>query len=102
MINLIKEYVSKRADLLKMEATEKSVNIFGTVIYFVLLLFAVFFFALLFLFGIGFVIGSYLNNYGYGILIVAGLFLLVLFAFMANRKKIKEKIANKVLKTFQD
>lgn len=102
MIDLIKEYVSKRADLLQMEATEKSVNILGTLIYFTLLLFAIFFFALLFLFGIGFVIGSYLNNYGYGMLIVAGLFLLILIAFLANRKTIKEKIANKVLTTFQD
>lgn len=102
MIDLIKEYVSKRADLLKLEATEKSVTALGAVVYFALLFVAAFFFVLLFLFGIGFLIGSYLNNYGYGLLIVAGVFLLMMIAVIASQKSIKYKIANKVLKSFKD
>lgn len=102
MIDLIKEYVTKRADLLQLQATEKSVTILGTVVYLVLLLFSVVFFTLLFLFGIGFLIGSYLNNYGFGLLIVAGIFLVLLIAVVVNRKTIKNKIANKILESFED
>ena len=84
MIDLIKEYASKRADLLQLEATEKSVTILGTVIYIILILFSALFFIQLFLFGLAFLIGSYLNNYGYGLLIVAGLFLIALtFSILA-------------------
>lgn len=102
MIDLIKEYASKRADLLQLEATEKSVTILGTVIYIILILFSVLFFIQLFLFGLAFLIGSYLNNYGYGLLIVAGLFLIALIVVLKNREKIKNTLANKILESFED
>lgn len=102
MIDLIKEYASKRADLLQLEATEKSVTILGTVIYIILILFSALFFIQLFLFGLAFLIGSYLNNYGYGLLIVAGLFLIALIVVLKNREKIKNTLANKILESFKD
>lgn len=102
MLELIKEYASKRVDLLKLEATEKSVTFLGTVIIIVLALFAVLIFVLLFLLGIGFLIGSYLNNNGYGFLIVSGLFLLILIILISQRKSIKNKIANKILESLED
>ena len=102
MIDLIKEYASKRADLLQLEATEKSVTILGTVIYIILILFSALFFIQLFLFGLAFLIGSYLNNYGYGLLIVAGLFLIALIVVLKNREKIKNTLANKILVSFED
>ena len=102
MIDLIKEYASKRADLLQLEATEKSVTILGTVIYIILILFSALFFIQLFLFGLAFLIGSYLNNYGYGLLIVAGLFLIALIVVSMSREKIKNTLANKILESFED
>ena len=102
MIDLIKEYASKRADLLQLEATEKSVTILGTVIYIILILFSALFFIQLFLFGLAFLIGSYLNNYGYGLLIVAGLFLIALIVVLKNREKSKNTLANKILESFED
>ena len=102
MIDLIKEYASKRADLLQLEATEKSVTILGTVIYIILILVSALFFIQLFLFGLAFLIGSYLNNYGYGLLIVAGLFLIALIVVLKNREKIKNTLANKILESFED
>ena len=102
MIDLIKEYASKRADLLHLEATAKSVTILGTVIYMILILFSALFFIQLFLFGLAFLIGSYLNNYGYGLLIVAGLFLIALIVVLKNREKIKNTLANKILESFED
>lgn len=102
MLDLIKEYAYKRADLLKLEATEKVVTIFGTAIYIILGLFSLLFFVLLLLFGIGFLIGAYLHNYGYGLLIVAGCFLLILVVVLMSRKTIKNKVANKILESLDD
>ena len=102
MLNLLKEYAYKRADLLKLEATEKSVTILGTVIYIILALFSLLFFALLLLFGIGFLIGTYLDNYGFGLLIVAGCFLIISALVLMNRKAIKNRVANKILESLDD
>ena len=102
MLDLIKEYAYKRADLLKLEATEKSVTLLGTVIFIMLGVFSMLFFVLLLLFGIGFVIGASLNNYGYGLLIVAGFFLLILVIVFLLRKTIKNKVANIILESLYD
>ena len=102
MLNLLKEYAYKRADLLKLEATEKSVTILGTVIYIVLVLFSLLFFVLLLLFGLGFLIGTYLDNYGFGLLIVAGCFLIISALVLMNRKTIKNRVANKILEYLDD
>ena len=102
MLDLIKEYAYKRADLLKLEATEKSVTLLGTVIFIMLALFSVLFFVMLLLFGIGFVIGAYLNNYGYGLLIVAVFFFLILIVVFMLRKTIKNKVANIILESIYD
>ena len=102
MLNLLKEYAYKRADLLKLEATEKSVTILGTVIYIVLALFSLLFFVFLLLFGLGFLIGTYLDNYGFGLLIVAGCFLIISALVLMNRKAIKNRVANKILESLDD
>jgi uncharacterized membrane protein YqjE len=102
MLDLIKEYAYKRADLLKLEATEKSVTLLGTVIFIMLALFSVLFFVMLLLFGIGFVIGAYLNNYGYGLLIVAVFFFLILIVVFMMRKTIKNRVANIILESIYD
>ncbi|WP_304342691.1 phage holin family protein [Chryseobacterium koreense] len=102
MLHLIKDYAIKRADLLKMEVTEKSVTLIGALAFLVLAAFSALFFVILLLFGIGFLIGEYLDNYGYGILIVAAFYLLVLLVLFWQRKSIKEKVANKILESLDD
>lgn len=102
MLHLIKDYAIKRADLLKMEVTEKSVTLIGALAFLVLAAFTALFFVILLLFGIGFLIGEYLDNYGYGILIVAAFYLLVLLLLFWRRKSIKEKVANKILESLDD
>ena len=102
MLNLLKEYAYKRADLLKLEATEKSVTILGTVIYIILALFSLLFFVLLLLFGLGFLIGTYLDNYGFGLLIVAGCFLIISALVLMNRKAVKSRVENKILDSLDD
>ncbi|KAA0130236.1 phage holin family protein [Chryseobacterium sp. SN22] len=102
MIETIKEYASKRIDLLKIEATEKSSLSAGVITYFVIMLVAFGFFIILFNFGIAFLIGEALGNQSYGFLIVAGFYLLIMIIVMVFKKKIVNSIADQVIKFLND
>ncbi|ASK29080.1 hypothetical protein CEY12_02705 [Chryseobacterium sp. T16E-39] len=98
MIETIKEYASKRIDLLKIEATEKSSLSAGMITYLVVLLVAFAFFIILFNFGIAFLIGKALDNYSYGFLIVAAFYLLVMILVIVFKKRIVNSVADQVIK----
>lgn len=98
MIETIKEYASKRIDLLKIEATEKSSLSAGLITYFIVLLVAFAFFIILFNFGIAFLIGRALDNTSYGFLIVAGFYFLIMIFIVAFKKKIVNSVADQVIK----
>jgi len=102
MLDLVKEYASKRLDLLKMEAAEKSSVTAGTLTYMVIAAIAGLFFIVLLNIGLGFLIGSYLGNYAYGLLIMSGFYLLILLIVLFSRNAIKNKIANKIIKSLND
>ncbi|RZJ49350.1 MAG: hypothetical protein EOO19_05660 [Chryseobacterium sp.] len=97
MIETIKEYTSKRIDLLKIQATEKSSISAGVIAYLVVLLVAFTFFIILFNFGVAFFIGKLLNNTSYGFLIVAAFYLLITLIVVTFKKRIINIIANKVI-----
>ncbi|ACU07730.1 hypothetical protein FIC_01282 [Flavobacteriaceae bacterium 3519-10] len=97
MLDLLKDYASKRLDLLKMEATEKSSVSAGTFTYFALAAVAGLFFLILLNVGLGLLIGSWIGNYGYGLLIMAGFYLLIIVIVFAARKSIKNMVANKII-----
>ncbi|KXH78265.1 phage holin family protein [Chryseobacterium kwangjuense] len=98
MIETIKEYASKRIDLLKIEATEKSSLSAGLITYFVVLLVAFTFFIILFNFGIAFLIGKALDNTSYGFLIVAGFYVVVMGFIISFKTKIVNMVADQVIK----
>jgi len=98
MIETIKEYASKRIDLLKIEATEKTSLSAGLITYFIVLLVAFGFFIILFNFGIAFLIGKALNNTSYGFLIVAGFYFLVMIFIVVFKNKIVNSVADQVIK----
>lgn len=99
MVDLIKDYASKRLELLKMNATEKGVMTAGGAVSGVLAgVFGIFFMIFVNI-GIALLIGMALENYAYGFLIVAGFYLLLLVLVLAFSKKIKDGIANKILKS---
>ena len=98
MIETIKEYASKRIDLFKIEATEKSSISAGVVAYLVILLGTFGFFIILFNFGLAFLLGKLLNNTSYGFLIVAGFYFLIMISVMIFKRKIINMVANKVIK----
>ncbi|WEK70716.1 MAG: phage holin family protein [Candidatus Chryseobacterium colombiense] len=98
MIETIKEYASKRIDLLKLEATEKSSLSAGIITYLVIMLVAFAFFIILFNFGIAFLIGKALDNTSYGFLIVAAFYFVIMIFIVAFKQKIVYSVADKVIK----
>lgn len=98
MIETIKEYASKRIDLLKIEATEKSSLSAGLVTYFIVLLVAFAFFIILFNFGMAFLIGKALDNTSYGFLIVAAFYFFVMIFIIVFKNKIVNSVADQVIK----
>lgn len=98
MVDIIKEFASKKLDLMKMEMTEKSSVTVGTLTYIILGSIAALFFIILFNIGLGLLIGSWLGNYAYGLLIMAGIYLLILIIIFAARNMIKNNVADKIIK----
>ncbi|WP_326983385.1 phage holin family protein [Chryseobacterium sp. MYb264] len=98
MIETIKEYASKRIDLLKIEATEKSSLSAGMIAYFVVLLVAFAFFIVLFNFGIAFLIGKALNNTSFGFLIVAAFYFVIMIFIVIFKNRIVNSVADGVIK----
>ena len=98
MVEIIKEFASKRLDLLKMEVTEKTSVTAGTITFLVLAAIAALFFIILFNIGLGLLIGYWLGNYAYGILIMAGLYLLILIIVFLSRKSITNSVADKIIR----
>lgn len=97
MLDLVKEYAAKRLDLLKMEATEKSSVTAGTFTFLAIVAVAAVFFLILLNIGLGLLIGSYLGNYAYGLLIMAGIYLLIIIIVFLARNSIKNAVANKII-----
>ncbi|MCJ8496684.1 phage holin family protein [Chryseobacterium salipaludis] len=98
MIEIIKEYISKRIDLIKMEITEKVTLSAGVVLLGVLISIAFLFFIILLNIGLGLLIGYWLGNYAYGMLIMAGIYLLIIVVLFLSRKAIKDSVANMIIK----
>lgn len=98
MINLLKQYANKRFDLFKMIAIEKVSISAGNITFAVLAFFAVIFFIIMLNIGLGLLIGHFLGNYGYGMLIMAGFYLLILIILFLARKAIGMMVANKIIK----
>ncbi|MEN2435375.1 phage holin family protein [Weeksellaceae bacterium A-14] len=98
MINIIKEYIEKRIDLLRLETTEKAAVISGLVYFLIIALIFLVFFIVFLILGLGLWIGYLLGNYSYGLFIMSGACLLMFFIIMALRKTIQKYAANTFIK----
>lgn len=97
MIEIIKDYTTKRLDLIKLQFAEKSSLSAGIIAFLSVLVIAFSFFIILFNFGIAFLIGQALGNAGYGFLIVAGFYFLIMIIVFLMKKKIVTIVANQVI-----
>ena len=98
MLDILKEYSTKKIELLKMEATEKASITVGTLAFVLAMAIAISFFLILFTVGLGLLIGYYLGNYAWGVLIMAGFYLLVVIILLMMKKSMKLSIADKIIR----
>lgn len=98
MIDTLKDYAEKRLELLKLQATEKSSLGAGNLVFIVLVSITLLFFIVLLNIGLGLWIGSLLGNYAYGLLIMAGFYLLLTLILFALRKAVLNSVAGSIIK----
>ncbi|MBS1571637.1 MAG: phage holin family protein [Bacteroidetes bacterium] len=97
MLGILKDYASKKTELLKLEATEKTALSLGTTTYIVLAAITLLFFIILFNVGLGFLLGKFVESYALGFMIVAGVYLLLFLIILLTKNSIKNSIANKII-----
>lgn len=97
MIGLLKDYIEKRLSLVKLEITENSANIMSIVIYILLILGLGLCFLAFLGIGLGLLLGSFLGNYAYGLLLMAGIFLLGLLVVIYSKINILGTLKNKLI-----
>lgn len=97
MIEILKDFISKKLELLKMEATEKTVIIFSFFAFLSIITIVFLLFVLLVNIGLGLWIGNFIGNYAYGILIMAAFYLIIIVITFLSKKIIKRKVANFIL-----
>ncbi|SEG61990.1 hypothetical protein SAMN05421847_3010 [Halpernia humi] len=98
MVETLKEFLAKRIELLKMEATEKTVIILAFFVFSGLFILMFLVFVILLNIGLGLILGHYIGNYGYGILLIAGFYLIFVFITLLFKNSIKKRVANFFLK----
>jgi len=97
----ISTYAGLKLQLLKLMAIERGAGILSALSHgLMLLLFA--FFTILFLFlALGFFLGDLLGSVALGFLVVSVIYLMLIFAFMAARKRICMRLMNAFVKILQ-
>jgi hypothetical protein len=71
MIDLIKDYAEKKIELVKLDATEKSLKIIGVSVPVMIISVLAIFFIFLLNVSLGLFLGNWLHNFAYGFLILA-------------------------------
>lgn len=97
MIEIIKDYATKRLDLLQLQFTEKTSLSAGLIAFISIVIIAFSFFIILFNFGIAFLIGESMGNMSYGFLIVSGFYFVLMIVVFMIKKTIVKSIANQVI-----
>lgn len=100
MIKLIKDYVENHIELLRLDATEKTLKIISITVPIIIMLVLFIFFLVLFNIGLALLIGYWFKSYIIGFFILAALyFILIIIAFLL-KDKIKNTITNKAIEAF--
>ena len=102
MIELLKEYSTKKLELFKLSFTEKSSVGSGFVIFMLLAFVFGSLFVLMLNIAVGLLIGHSLGNYGYGLLIVSVFYLVLFVVVILLRKSIMRSVANKIIHFLND
>lgn len=94
MFSDIKSYINQRITLTKYEIVDSTSNMFASGIFAIIVATAFLFLVLLGSLAVGFLLGDYFNNYGYGFLAVTGIYFLFLVLCLIFRKNLKNLLAD--------
>lgn len=96
--NILTEYIEERIELTQLTAIEKTAVITGKLsigaLILALVLFTLFFLNIF----LAILIGQFLNNMGYGFMIVTGFYLLLLFIVILLKSQLEKPITNFVVR----
>lgn len=94
MFSDAKSYINNRITLTKYEILDSTSSLFASGIFAIILVSAFMFLILLLSLAVGFLLGHYFHNYGYGFLAVTGMYFLFLMGCLLFRKPLKDFLAN--------
>jgi uncharacterized membrane protein len=96
------EYIDVNIKLLKINLIERTSNIFGYLIYVIIVLFIVLAALLFFGFGLAELFTQLVNSRTLGYFIALGVYLLILWILFASRRRIVKSFANSFIRIMTD
>lgn len=100
MVKILKDYIENHVELLKLDATEKTLKIIGISVPLFLMSIMGSFFIILLNIGLALLLGKWVNNYALGFFILSGFYLLMIILAFVFRNHIKNFITNKAIEAF--
>ncbi len=100
MVKILKDYIENHVELLKLDATEKTLKIIGISVPLFLISIMGSFFIILLNIGLALLLGKWVNNYALGFFILSGFYLLMIILAFVFRNHIKNFITNKAIEAF--
>ena len=99
MVDLLKEYLDKRVQLMKLELVDVIANISAVMVSSLLLLVLGMFILVMISFSMAFWIGQVLDNIALGFASVGGFYLLIFVVYMfVSKDKIESEVKNQIVK----
>lgn len=100
MVKILKDYIENHVELLKLDATEKTLKIIGISVPLFLISIMGSFFIILLNIGLALLLGKWTGNYALGFFILSGFYLLMIVLAFLFRNHIKNFITNKAIEAF--
>lgn len=100
MVKILKDYIENHIELLKLDATEKTLKIIGVSVPLLIISVMGSFFIILLNIGLALMIGKWIDNYALGFFILSSFYFLMILLAYFFRHSIKDTITDKAIQTF--
>ena len=100
MVKILKDYLENHVELLRVDATEKTLKIIGVSVPLLIMTIMGSFFIILLNIGLALMIGKWIDSYALGFFILSGFYLLIMILAYFFRNNIKDAITDKAIEAF--
>ena len=100
MVKILKDYLENHVELLRLDATEKTLKIIGVSVPLLIMTIMGSFFIILLNIGLALMIGKLIDSYALGFFILSGFYLLIMILAYFFRNNIKDAIIDKAIEAF--